>query len=133
MGAWGPVSLSTAHCATFTAGHPGPASPATVQGLNQSLLSDRLTISMDLHGAQRFLSSAARLASRLSPPLGPLSGTVRGPELLSRAQRALGCLWLPQVSPGPSQAKSPGGPAGSQGQQRAPSPGACTQACTLSV
>lgn len=93
-------------------GTPAPPSPATLQALKQCLLNGCLTVGMDPHRAHRFLSSAARPASRLSPPSGPLSGTVRGPGLLSRGQGASGCLWLPQGSPGPFQAKSQGGPAG---------------------
>ena len=118
-GRGGSVSLSTAArgCAVFTGGHPGPPSPATLPGLDQCLRSDHLSIGMYLHLAHRFLSNAACLPSQPSPPSGPVTGTVRGPELLSRRQRASGGLLLPQGSPAPSQAKCPGGPAGSQGQQ----------------
>ena len=96
---------------------PRPAQPGHTAGPGPVFADDHLSIGMYLRPARRFLSNAARLPSEPSPPSGPLTGTVRGPELPSRGQRASGGLWLPQGSPVPSQAKCPGGPAGSQGQQ----------------
>ena len=73
---------------------------------------------VSLHWAHCVLISTALLAARLSPPSGSLPGTAGEPELRSWGQGASRGLWL-------SQAKSQGGLASLQEQQRAPSLGVC--------